>query len=151
SVAPFSPDVWPPRGQVFDADDATVFPEKKLNLPWSMPAESSWIDYRIWVEILLDPGYALHKPLPQQQFPVDTLASVVMDGSYDKVKDFGANLSSQSTAVDIAQRMATSTYHFALKGWALRAGYKIPVPSLVSVGRAGTIPDHPQWTTGNVL
>jgi hypothetical protein len=56
----------------------------------------------------------------------------------------GANGVSAGKFTDFVQRMATSRYRFALKGHALRFGYKIPIPGLVTVCGVPAIPDWPQ-------
>ncbi len=140
-----------PAGGVPSINPERTFPEDALSLPWTTDPATSWIDYRCWVEVLLDPGMALHKPLPQSNPAVDTLASAfITDADFDK-NIGGVNLASSSRAVDIIQRMASSTYRFILKGFGLRAGYTIPVPGIRSVGGIPAVPDFPQWTSGNVL
>ena len=63
----------------------------------------------------------------------------------------GVNTVSNNIYNDIAQRMATSTYRFVLKGYGLRAGYQIPVPALKTVAGVTAIPDEVQWSSGNVI
>lgn len=134
-----------------DADDGTVI-EKGIGFPWMIDPEVTWLDYRCWIEVSLDAGMVLHKPLPQSQGTIDTIASfpnVMSDAHADAVS--GVNTVSNNDYADIPQRMATSTYRFVLKGYGLRAGYQIPVPALQSVAGVTPIPDAFQWSSGNVI
>src|SRR5215469_15045523 len=119
-------------------------PEKGYALPWGLNAAASWMDYSIWIEVILDPGLALHKPLPQYNTPADTLAVIgVQDPNADiaiPAQGSGVNLVSQSQSVDVVQRMASPTYHFVLSGFAVRAGWQIPIPGLVSIGGVPCVP-----------
>jgi hypothetical protein len=147
-----------------NADDVSLQPQDGLGLPWSISPASSWLWRRDQVEILLDPGSVLHKTLPQQSQPFDTLATqFVQDygfvaapggGSADSdavISGGGVNLNSQSKGQDTIQRMATSTYRFIVKGEAWRVGFQIPIPGLLKVGGQTAVPCFPQWTSGNVI
>lgn len=147
---PFSPDF---TGAQQDPDDGSPA-ESALGLPWSADPAASWITYRCWVEVNLDAGMALHKPLPQQNPKnPDTLASVAInDSSFDTFQvptgQAGVlvkpNLVGNKRIVDVIQRMASSTYRFILKGYALRAGYQVPIPGLVKIGGVTPVPDRIQ-------
>lgn len=123
-------------------------PEHYLKLPWGINPINSWIDYRCWVETILDPGMVLHKPLPQSNpTPVDTLALInCQDPNLDQNQPSlgGVNISSLNKQVDIVQRMASSTYKFILRGWGLRAGYQVPIPGIVQIGGIQPTPIFPQ-------
>lgn len=134
---------------VANVDDGTYI-EQGFTLPWVRSKEFSWVDYRCTLEVFLDPGTALHKPLPQgapqQDATYPPLASIDSLGSVDV---YDNQMNSQTGGVhtkgvfdfqDIVQRMASSTYRFLLRGWALRAGYQIPIPKLVSVAGVPAIP-----------
>jgi hypothetical protein len=127
-------------------DLTNVFPEDGLNLPWVIDKDSSYLDYRCWLEVSLDAGMALHKPLPQSAAEVDTLATAYfLDQGFDTAAPAsGVNISSFSQATDVIQRMATSTYTFILRGWGMRAGYQIPIPGLRSVGGVAAVPGEIQ-------
>ena len=114
--------------------------ENQIDLPWAIAPEVSWLDYRCWVEIELDSGMALHKPLPQSFPEVDTLGSVSIDDADMETSELGINMESNSNTADIIQRMATSTYRFRLVGWGMRAGFTIPIPKLLSVGNSPATP-----------
>lgn len=148
--------------------------EKGFLLPYVIDAGASWLDCRCTVMIELDPGIAVHKILPQSPSSIDTLASAVMTktgripviaqgaslspgGTVTpiSVADFAApgtwqtavgqaNTISAGKYQDFVQRMATSKYRFCLKGWAIRAGHRIPIPGLVSWAGVTAIPDWPQ-------
>jgi len=148
-------------------DDVDIQPQDGLGLPWFIPAGSGWLGRRDHVEILLDPGSALHKTLPQSDQPWDTLATQFVEGygfvnpgagqaggaadADAVIASGGVNLNSQSTGYDTIQRMATSTYRFVLRGEAWRVGYQVPVPGLLSVGGQTAVPTFPQWSSGNVI
>lgn len=157
-LEPFTPDTFPGQKQVAAgitvADPPNVHPEDGLSVPWAVDPRVSWLDYRCWVEIELDAGMALHKPLPQSYPSVDSLGTVdILAPDADIVIPDGL-LHSSSNATDIIQRMATSEYRFLLKGWGLRIGYQIPIPSLKRVGNAIAVPEGKQRAfnvvTGNV-
>ena len=139
-------------GFVKNLDNQSVAPEDNVSLPWIFDPENTWLDYRCALEVRLDAGLALHKPLPQQNPAFDTLASVEL-GTPDQATNgkLGVNLLSTSKAVDVIQRMASSTYTFVLRGFGLRVGYQVPVPGLVSVGDQTAYPVGEQYTSGNVL
>ena len=121
----------------------TQNPENNLNVPWGVDPATSWLDYRCWLETELDPGTALHKPLPQQQYTPDTLALIdAQSPNLDTTIPTagGVNLKPKFPVTDVIQRMATSTYRFTMRGYGLRAGYQIPIPGLVSVGNVPAVP-----------
>lgn len=140
----------PIQAGVTDADDGALL-EQNLTLPWASDPTISWVEYNCWIEVHLDPGTVLHKPLPQTNDPVDTLASIDAfaddaDSSIDSV-----NWRSKGTYSDVIQKMATSTYYFVLKGWAVRSGYKIPIPGLKSIAGIPAVPTHPQRVVGPII
>ncbi len=151
AFTPFAPETFPPSGNPSDIDTLGVQPEAALSLPWVVTPANPWLDYRIWVECLLDAGMSLHKPLPQNNPSVDTLASVYTTDAAMASSKAGTNLNSSSAAVDIIQRMASSTYRFVLRGYGLRVGYPVPVPGLKSVGGVPCVPAERQWVKGNMI
>jgi hypothetical protein len=150
---------------ISDADNGALI-EKGITLPWVQAANVSWLDYKIWIEVHLDSGMVVHKPLPQTYQTVDTLAAVLADPNFsangsasvaalsktpiDQFNTAGVNIQSKGKYTDFLQRMATSDYRFVLKGYGLRAGYQVPVPGIVSVGGIPAIPEK-QWSLGNRL
>ncbi len=138
-------------GAVTNYDDPDSHPEDNLALPWCIDPAASWWDYRCSVEIQMDPGSALHKPLPQVSATWDTLGVVDITDPAFAAGTNGVNLNSNSSAVDIIQRMATSTYRFILRGNGLRAGYQIPVPNLIKVGLALAVPTNPQIANPEIV
>jgi hypothetical protein len=146
---------------VANQDDGSL-PEQSIGVPWVIDPTMSWLDYRCWIECYLDSGMALHKALPQSPQPIDTLAGGFVGGTEEDALPkitTGVNLKSQGSFTDLAQRMATSRYTFVLKGYAVRAGYQIPVPGIKSVGGVPAIPGRNlanpnlpgQWSLGNPL
>ena len=119
--------------------------------PWLSAVEASWLEYRNWVEVILDAGMALHKPLPQKAQRVDTLANgFIHDFTFNKLK-VDTNLQSLGDYADIIQRMATSDYRFALRGYAVRVGYKIPIPGIKTIAGIPATPAERQEVTGPYL
>jgi hypothetical protein len=134
------------RGINHQIDDRA--PEGKVTFEWFKNPDATYINYGCHIECFLDSGVVLHKALPQFEQPVDTL------GTYDlaapggaKVK-VGENLVSAGNYTDVLQRMATSTYRFLLKGFGVRVGYQVPVPSIKSVAGIPATPTE-QWVRGN--
>ena len=138
-------------GHVTDVDDPNDHPEDDLSLPWCINPVATWWDYRCSVEIQLDPGSVLHKQLPQTNPSWDTLGVVDITDAAFAAGTNGVNLNSNSAAVDIIQRMASSTYRFILRGNGLRAGYQIPVPSLVKVGTVLAVPTSPMFANPEIV
>lgn len=134
-----------------DYDNLGNAPENGVLLPWLINPAVSWLDYQCWVVSKLDAGIAIHRVLPQQAQKIDQLASgEVFDPAFPNIKDGGPNLQSFGSFTDIKQRMANSRYRFCLTGFAERAGYSIPFPSLKSVAGVPVVPDDkdPQTTVG---
>jgi hypothetical protein len=134
--------------------------EKGFLLPYMMNPAATWLEYRCALSIELDPGIVLHKILPQSLQPIDTLASGTFDPqgqvpivnggieqvNFNRSQPFEKNVNQANTVgagkyTDGVQRMATSEYRFRLRGWAVRAGYKIPIPGLKLVCGVPAIPD----------
>lgn len=132
--------------------DNGLFFEQGITLPWAVNPEISWLEYNCWIETYLDAGMALHKPLPRKNPDPDTLGSFDVDDPAAMIAStLGVNLHSGGGYADVIQRCASSTYTFVLKGWAFRAGYKIPVPRLVTVAGVAAVPAERQWSRGNMV
>ena len=128
-----------------DAVGAAAPPERQIGLPWTTDPASSWLEYRCWIEVDLDAGMALHKPLPQQASRPDTLAATWTNSpTIDTEGGIGVKVAPNRGVTDAVQRMATSTYRFILRGWAFRAGQQIPIPGLRAVGGITPVPDRVQ-------
>ncbi len=126
------------------------------NLPWPLDHSLSYLDYRCWIEVSLDSGMALHRPLPQTDYAPDTLSSMTVSPLDEKFEEniLGTNTTSVGKFTDVVQRMANSLYRFVLRGWGLRAGYKIPIPGLKSVAGVPAIPEEgegKQWAYNEVV
>lgn len=138
---------------ISNVDDGSLM-EQYFTVPWVINQAASWLDYRCWVECELDSGAALHKPLPQTPRDYDTIAAgFVSDANLDSNKS-GVKLQSAYAPAgftDVIQRMATPLYRFVLKGYGLRAGYKVPVPGLKTVAGVPVTPAERQWSRGNVM
>jgi len=128
--------------------DSGESPEADIRLPGLPSPEASWLNYQLEFITELDPGIALHKALPQHNDKVDTLGSVDMfSPNFGSDTKHSVNTVSLSTGEDILQRMATSTYRVCLRGYGVRVGYKVPVPSLIQFGGA-TVSPAKQRVTG---
>ncbi len=142
-----------PRIGIPNVDYPGNQPEAGLKLPWFFDSKVSWLAYEISLDIDLDAGMALHKPLPQSASgTVDTLASSIvspLDPKADST-NAGPNLVSATRYADALQKMATSTYLFFLRGRAARAGYRIPCPGLRSVAGVPATPAERQFYSSRV-
>lgn len=142
-------------GPVTDQDNPNEDVTKNFDAPWCIDPVSSWLDYNCGVEISLDPGTVLHKPLPQSLATVDTLGVVDVTDQALAANTNGINLASLGNYADVIQQMATSTYRFVLRGEAWRAGYQVPIPNLVSIAGVACVPTNPHnagnWIKGNLL
>jgi hypothetical protein len=126
-------------------DNPSILPESALSLPWVFDPAASFMEYRCWVECILDAGMVLHKPLPQKAYTPDTLASAyITDVDLDQLTEEGVNIDPELQIMDVVQRMATSTYRFVLKGYALRVGYQVPIPGIKTIGGQTAIPEGEQ-------
>ncbi len=139
-------------------DNSLIQPQKNLTLPWTINPNASWLDYNCWVEVELDAGMVLHKPLPQFSASVDTLATQFFQdyapvGNPDvkAPSTGGVSIVSSSQGVDVIQRMSTSTYYFILTGYGLRVGYQIPIPGLKSVGGITAVPFGSQRAYNKII
>lgn len=140
-----------PQSGVSNQDKGQNPFEKNLLLPYILDQRYSFLVYNCWIEVELDAGMALHKPLPQADYPADDLGIVDVASSNDLASNKnGVNTVSNGQYTDIVQRMATSTYIFKLRGYAIRIGYPIPIPKIVSVAGVTAIPAERQ-TAYNLL
>jgi len=145
------------KAGISNVDNAAQQPEQQISLPWALNPAFSWLDYHNDLEVRLNPGTILSKPLPQHTTTPDTLASVSispLDDTVAEASKLGINLTSQNSYEDTVFQMATPTFYFILSGRAMRMGYKIPIPGLVTVAGVKAIPTSPQVasqsTIGNV-
>src|SRR3990167_4403597 len=121
--------------------DTGASPDDAVRIPGLPSPEESWLNYQLEFITDLDPGMAIHKPLPQTDDPVDTLGAVDIFGvKPENYTKNGVNTNSSSSSKDVVQRMATSTYRVALRGFGTRAGYKVPVPDLKVFGGSAVTP-----------
>jgi hypothetical protein len=135
--------------------DTGAQPEIGLGAPWLFDPEVSFMDRYDWIEVELDSGIVVHRPLPQSAQDFDTLGQ---GDIYNK--DFagqtdtnGPNFKSNGTYTNLVQRMAASRYRFCLKGWCLRAGYQPCIPTLLEIAGVPAIPDDdpPQKVVGPII
>ncbi len=126
---------------------------KGILLPWSDNPEGSYLYYDCTIGVALDSGIVVHNRLPQVNRASDTLGSIPYDDP-DMNKEIvkGVNLKCQDQYADIMQRMGHSRYWFRLWGRAIRVGYKVPIPSIKTIGGVVAIPydKNPQWAYNRV-
>lgn len=138
-----------------DDQDIGAFAETGFGLPWLIDPVNTWLNYRCTIEADLDAGIAIHKPLPQGSPGEMIMDSLGVTDVYDPRLAAGANEGvrtvSQDEFADVVQKMATSSYRFLLRGWAVRAGYQVPIPKLVSVAGVRAIPLARQWGVNEVV
>lgn len=144
----------PVQAGVNDTDSGTLA-ETAFGLPWMIDPEKSWLNHSCAIEISLDAGIAVHKPLPQGSAGEMIADSLGVTDVYDPRLAASANEGVRTVSLDefadVAQKMATSSFTFLLRGWALRAGYQVPIPKLVSVAGARAIPMARQWAVNEVV
>lgn len=134
-------------GSVTNKDTNSTL-EGGISLPWADNTVGSYLYYDCTVGVMLDSGIAVHNRLPQVNKIPDSLGSILYDDpNMDKETEKGVNLRSLDQYQDIVQRMGHSRYWFRLWGEAIRIGYKVPIPSLKSVGGVDVVPydKNPQW------
>ncbi len=127
--------------------------ENNITLAWATDPEVTWLAYNCDIEVLLDPGIVIHRPLPQTEYSADTLANVSISPLDPRIESNvdGVNTKSKGFFINVQQRMANSEYRFILSGWALRFGYRIPIPGLVTVAGVPAIPDMQQSALQRVV
>ncbi len=127
--------------------------EQGIGIPWNSDPAASWLYYDCTIGVMLDSGIVVHNRLPQVNRVPDTLASCNLDDvNLDTIKTLGVNLTSRDQYADIVQRMGHSRYWFRIWGEALRAGYRIAIPGIKTIGGAVAIPydKNPQWAFNKI-
>jgi len=124
-----------------DIDDDRMV-EQRILVPWPKDPAASYLYYECNIDVVLDSGIVVHNRLPQyNDILVDTLAYVPLDDrNIDKITDGGVNLKSHDQYRDIIQRMGHARYWFHLWGRAMRAGYRVPIPGIRTIGGVVAIP-----------
>lgn len=126
---------------VSDVDDGTRM-EQGITLPWPSESKASYVYYDCWIECELDSGIVVHRQLPQYSTAADSLGVADMfNTGLETITKQGVNTISAGRFTDTTQRMAHSIYRFCLRGIALRIGYQVPIPKLLTVGGVTAIPD----------
>lgn len=145
---------------VSDFDNGGTSPEAGLTIPYTIDPEYTFLAYSAWLECYADSGIVVHRPLPQNKYPFDTLGNsdLNLKSGLDSIIGNGPNLSSQGNWTDVVQRMANTVVKICLKGYAYRVAYQPVFPFLVSVTSPPlpplkAIPDDsiPQHTIGPVV
>lgn len=147
------PDTSSFRVGVSDTDNDNTI-ENSLSIPWASDPQASYVYYDCNIEVFLDSGIAVHNQLPQNNptNPASLSANTIDAANFDQITNIGVNLISQDQFTDIVQRMGHARYWFRLTGEALRVGYKIPIPSLKSIGGVSAIPydKNPQYAFNKI-
>lgn len=108
------------------------------------PPDKSWIDYKLWFETESQASYAYHQPsysaaTDQNTTPASQTQTALrgLNGTYDPVSAQEEN-STQSDPAKYPVYQTTSGYQHTVTmcGYAIRACYDIPIPSLVKYGNA---------------
>lgn len=134
-----------------DADKAI---EEGVSIPWSDDPQATYLYYNCAVGTMLDSGIVVHNRLPGIHNGIDTLSSVNLDDpNLDSLVGPGVNLKCKDQYEDIMQRMGHARYWFRLWGQALRAGYRVPIPGIKTIGGVPAIPydRNPQWAYNRIL
>jgi hypothetical protein len=130
-----------------DVDPGTNV-EQGIALPFPQDPATSWLYFDGVVGVMLDSGIVVHSRLPQVNKGYDTLASCNLDDpNWDQLTTSGVRLTCKDQYTDIIQRMGHSRYWFRIWGQGLRAGYRVPIPGLKTIGGVPAIPydKNPQW------
>lgn len=137
---------------VNDVDTVNPIVEKGFTIPWASDSAASWLYYECTVGVMLDSGIVVHNRLPQVGYTADTLAACDYNDPRLDVLKGGVNLKCRDQYTDIVQRMGHSRYWFRLWGQALRVGYQVPIPGLVTIGGVPAIPydKNPQWAFNRI-
>lgn len=120
--------------------------ELQAKIPGIPNAVTSWLYYLPELEVIMDPGTVLHQSLPQKKAPADSLGVYdyldAEDGEAMTINSY--NVRPGNTQTDIVQVAGTTSYSLCLRGRALRAGYTIPIPKIVTFNGQFAIPKNPQ-------
>jgi len=123
---------------------AEAFTLQRLFTTTCPPPDKSWIDYKLWFETTDKATYAYHKPSyaadPAQNTTPGSLSSTQLrskEGTYDPVAAQEENSNnSDPNRYPVYQTMSGDEYFVIMHGYAIRACYDIPIPSLVKYGDA---------------
>lgn len=140
------------RGFLDDVDSIGAV-EQGLTIPSASDAQGSYVYYDCTIGVMLDSGIVVHNRLPQVNNLPDTLGSILYDDSnMDKEVVKGVNLRCQDQYQDIVQRMGHARYWFRLWGQAIRIGYKVPIPTIKTIGGVAAVPydKNPQWAYNRI-
>lgn len=135
----------------FDSDQNV---EEGLRIPWPSDPSASYLYYDCAIGTMLDSGIVVHNRLPQVDRAPDSLSFARLnDPKLDKIVVGGVNLTCRDQYQDIVQRMGHARYWFRLWGQALRVGYQVPIPGIVTIGGVPAIPYdlNPQWAYNRIF
>lgn len=127
--------------------------ERNVDIPTINSAEATWVYFDCSIGVMLDSGIVIHNRLPQIDKGFDTLGASEFNAKYANELLTGVNLKCQDQYQDIVQRMGHARYWFRMWGRALRIKYKIPIPSIKTIGGVAAIPydKNPQWAYNSIV
>lgn len=108
------------------------------------PVNKSWIDYKIWFEEVSEASYALH----QKTYAASVSGFKESPGNNQRTDQAAPNPASQLDELltsndpnryNVYQPTTGYKHYVIMKGYAIRACYNIPVPSLQSYGKNGNV------------
>jgi hypothetical protein len=129
----------PPAGPVLKAVDKPPQIAGVRQARQFVDPDASWVAYQVAIEIDEDDRLAVHKPLnAANTVATNQDSSGSAAGGANDVM-VGAQVENAATSVsakipDVIQRLSAPTYKIRLSGRAIRLGYRIPTPRLVTVG-----------------
>ncbi len=153
-----------PDGNLFEATLKTILR--------NLDPENSWTEYQIEVVEEEYSNVVRHKPSPAidrtlstgdpfgnpskgpRPLPDGVLGPVPIgqkaSAADDAVGAIGAPSKNGPNPPDYFQRAATPTRRIALQGFAVRVGYRVPVPRIVSVGGIAAVEEY-RWAAEKVI
>jgi len=134
----------PPDNVGTIAGAAEAFTLQRIFTTTCPPEDKSWIDYKLWFETTDQTSYAYHKPsyaadVTQNTTPTYQTSSQLRarGGTLDPVASQDENTKgSDPDKYPVYQTTSANDYYIIMHGYAIRACYDIPVPSLVKYGDA---------------
>lgn len=128
--------------------------ESGIVLPFANDPIGSYLYYDCIIGVALDSGIVVHNRLPQVDRTPDTLGAISYDDpNLNQEISNGVSLKCLDQYTDIMQRMGHSRYWFRMWGQAIRVGYKVPIPRLITIAGVTAIPydKNPQWAYNRII
>jgi len=137
---------------------AENFALRKIFSTQCPPPENSWMDYKLWFEVVNDPQAIIHKPSYKVE-PAQYQTSAAINlrdhpGYYNPTSAAEENVIGSQAADKQPVYQALSGYdqYVIMHGYAIRACYDIPIPSLEKYGDSDKLfVAGPVWDEQRIL